>query len=64
MHQFTPAQKLMQGILRIEHLWKIAEENAPLAPAPGGEALSQIHQLATEALLILNSLRGQVGSEP
>jgi len=64
MNRFTPAEKLMQGIARVEHLRKVAEENAPSAPAPGGEALAQIQNLAVEALLILNALRGQIGSAP
>jgi hypothetical protein len=64
MNHFTPAEKLMQGIARIERVWTLAEEAAPIAPAPGGEALSEIHHLATEALLILNSLRGQIVGAP
>ena len=64
MNRFTPAEKLMQGIARIERLARLAEETAPAAPAPGGEALSQIHHLAIEALLILKSLRGQIGGAP
>jgi len=64
MHQFSPTAKLMAGIARVELVWKLAGENAPLAAIPGNEALAQIYELAAEALLILNSLRGEIVGQP
>ncbi len=61
MNNFTPAQKLLQGIVRLQEVRTRAGEAAPIAPPPGCETLGRIHDLATEAVLILNSLRGQVG---
>ncbi len=64
MNHFTPGQKLIQGIARVERVWTLARDAAPIAPPPGCETFSEIHDLATEALLILNSLRGQIGGAP
>ncbi len=64
MNNFTPAEKLMQGIARVQRVWTLAAEAAPIAPPPGCETFGEIHDLTTEALLILNSLRGQIGGSP
>ncbi len=64
MHHLTPVQKLTNGLARIEQVWTLAAEAAPLASPPASETLGQIHDLTTEALLILKSLRGQIGGAP
>jgi hypothetical protein len=64
MNRFTPAEKLMQGIARVNELKTLATEAGPTAPAALGEVFAEIGQLALEALLILNSLRGQIGAAP
>jgi hypothetical protein len=61
MNHFTPAEKLMHGIARIRILSGLADEAAHAAPGPYNETFADIHQLATEAILILTNLRGQFG---
>jgi len=63
MHQFTPSQKLMQGIVRIEEVWTLAGDAVEICPAPACETFGRIRDLTTEALVILKSLRGQIGGQ-
>lgn len=60
----TAVARLVHAINRVEAIHQRAAEDAEIATGAGAIALGDIAELAAEAAVLLNSLRGHVRVDP